>query len=222
MIINPYQETINEFLERFGASFSITNSKQEHDSGAPTASYQILINEHPVDLGSDSTPIGQPCFRTALSAGDRSTLALAFFLAQLHHNPKKKDCVVVFDDPISSLDHSRRERTAEFLAEYGEESVQLLVFSHDPNFLHLVRSKLPDDADPHFLQLSRASNNTTVIEKWDIETAIQSRYFKDHAILKSYLENGAMGRELTDIARGKIRPCIGGLSSLSIAKPICA
>ena len=207
MIMNPYQETINEFLKRFGASFSITNSKQEHGGDAPTASYQILISEHPVDLGNDSTPIGQPCFRTALSAGDRSTLALAFFLAQLDHNPKKKDCVVVFDDPVSSLDHSRREHTAEFLAEYGEESAQLIVFSHDPNFLHLVRSKLPNNPGPHFLQLSRAPNNMTVIKKWDIEKAIQSGYFRDHAILESYWTNGAIGRDLTDIARS-IRPVL--------------
>ena len=208
-IINLYQKTINKFLKKFGASFSITNSKQEHDGDAPTASYQILINEHPVDLGNDSTPIGQPCFRTALSAGDRSTLALAFFLAQLDHNPKKQDCVVVFDDPVSSLDHSRREHTAEFLAEYGEESAQLLVFSHDPNFLHLVRSKLPNNPGPHFLQLSRAPDNMTVIKKWDIEKAIQSGYFRDHAILESYLKNGAIEQDLTNIVRS-IRPVLEG------------
>ena len=221
MIINPYQETINEFLKRFGASFSITNSKQEHGRDVPTASYQILINEHPVDLGSDSTPIGQPCFRTALSAGDRSTLALAFFLAQLHHNPKKKDCVVVFDDPVSSLDHSRRERTAEFLAEYGEESAQLLVFSHDPNFLHLVRSKLPNNSGPHFLQLSRASNNTTVIEKWDIETGDSEQIFQRSRHSKIVSGERCHGAGANRYCRQN-SPCIGGLSSLSIAKPICA
>ena len=207
MIINSYQETINKFLKGFGADFSITNSKQEHGRNVPTASYQILINEHPVDLGSDSSSIGKPCFRTALSAGDRSTLAFAFFLAQLDHNPKKKDCVVVFDDPVSSLDDYRQEHTAELLKKCGEESAQLLVFSHDARFLNLVYSKLPSDADPHFLQLSRASNNTTLIEKWNIEKEIQSSYFKDHAILESYWTNGAMGRELTDIAR-RIRPVL--------------
>ena len=209
MTINPYEETINKFLEGFGANFSITNSKQEHGGDVPTASYQILINEHPVDLGSDSTPIGQPCFRTALSAGDRSTLALAFFLAQLHHNPKKKDCVVVFDDPVSSLDDYRQEHTAELLKKCGEESAQLLVFSHDVRFLNLVCSKLPSDADPHFLQLSRAPNNTTVIEKWDINTEIQSSYLKDLAILESYLKNGLMKRDRIDIAR-KVRPVLEG------------
>ena len=211
--ISTYQKAINKYLKEFDASFSITNTKKGYGKNAPSVSYQIQLNghshEHSVDIGSGSTPLGKPCFRTALSAGDRSTLALAFFLAQLHHNPKKKDCVVVFDDPVSSLDHSRRERTAEFLAECGEESAQLLVLSHDPHFLHLVRSKLPPKADPHFLQLSRAPDNTTVIEEWDIEREIQGRYFKDHAILKSYLENGAMGRELSDIA-GKIRLVLEG------------
>ncbi len=205
--INPYQDTINEYLEKFGVNFSITNSKQENGGDASAASYQILINEHPIDLGNDHSSIGKPCFRTALSAGDRSTLALAFFLTQLHHNPRKKNCVVIFDDPVGSFDYFRRERTAELLKKCGEESAQVLVFSHDPYFLQRVYLKLPPNADLCFLQLCCAQNNTTEIKEWDIEREVQSNYFKDHAILKSYLENGDMTRDPIDIAR-KIRPVL--------------
>ncbi len=205
-MIHDYETTINKLLKGFGAGFTITNSKKTYVGGTPTSVYQILINNQPVDLGDGSTPLGQPCFRTTLSAGDKSTLALAFFLAQLDHDPNKANRIVVFDDPFNSQDRSRRERTAELLRKYGSECAQLLLLSHDPFFLGLVYSKLPK-AERHCLQLSRAPDNTTTIEEWDVEKETQDGYFRDHAALSSYLLNGA--KDLIDIAR-KIRPVLEG------------
>lgn len=205
-MIVDYETTINKFLKGFGAGFSITNSKKTYVGGTPSSAYQILINNQPVDLGDASTPPGVPCFRTTLSAGDKSTLALAFFLAQLDHDPKKAQQIVVFDDPFNSQDRSRRERTAELLKKYGKECAQLLLLSHDPFFLSLVYSKLPK-TERHTLQLTRAPDNTTTIEEWDVEKETQDGYFKDHAALSSYLLNGA--KDLIDIAR-KIRPVLEG------------
>lgn len=205
-MIHDYETTINRLLKGFGAGFTITNSKKTYVGGTPTSAYQILINNQPVDLGDGTTPLGQPCFRTTLSAGDKSTLALAFFLAQLDHDPNKANRIVVFDDPFSSQDRSRRERTAELLKKYGGECAQLLLLSHDPFFLSLVFSKLPK-AERHCLQLSRAPDNTTTIEEWDVAKETQDGYFRDHAALSSYLLNGA--KDLIDIAR-KIRPVLEG------------
>jgi wobble nucleotide-excising tRNase len=205
-MIHDYETTINKLLKGFGAGFTITNSKKTYVGGTPTSVYQILINNQPVDLGDGTTPLGQPCFRTTLSAGDKSTLALAFFLAQLDHDPDKANRIVVFDDPFNSQDRSRRERTAELLKKYGSECAQLLLLSHDPFFLGLVFTKLPK-AERHSLQLSRAPDNTTTIEEWDVEKETQDGYFKDHAALSSYLLNGA--KDLIDIAR-KIRPVLEG------------
>lgn len=204
--ITAYEITINKHLDGFGAGFSITNSKKTYVGGTPSSVYQVLINKHAIDLGDGSTPSGQPCFRTTLSAGDKSTLALAFFIAQLDHDPKKADRVVVFDDPFNSQDRSRRERTAELLKKYGRECAQLLLFSHDPHFLNLVHSKLPK-AERRSLQLSRAPDNATTIQEWEVEKETQDGYFKDHAALSSYRLNGA--KDLIDIAR-KIRPVLEG------------
>jgi len=205
-MIRDYEITINALLKGFGAGFSITNSKKTYVGGTPTSTYQILINDHAVDLGDDGTPIGQPCFRTTLSAGDKSTLALAFFLARLDHDPKKATKIVVFDDPFNSQDRSRRERTAELMRKYGQECQQLFLLSHDPFFLSLVFSKLPK-AERHSGQLSRAASNTTTIEQWDVEKETQDGYFREHAALASYSLKGAA--ELVDIAR-KIRPVLEG------------
>jgi wobble nucleotide-excising tRNase len=205
-MIHDYETTINQLLKGFGAGFTIANSKKTYLGGTPTSVYQILINNQPVNLGDIATPPGQPCFRTTLSAGDKSTLALAFFLAQLDHDPNKAKKIVVFDDPFNSQDRSRRERTAELLRKYGKECAQLILLSHDPFFLELVYSKLPN-AQRHSLQLSRAPGNATTMEEWDVEKETQDGYFKDHAALSSYLLNGA--KDLIDIAR-KIRPVLEG------------
>lgn len=205
-MISNYETTINKLLKGFGAGFSLTNSKKTYVGGTPVSVYQILINNQAVDLGDAGTPLGEPSFRTTLSAGDKSTLALAFFLAKLDHDPKKADRIIVFDDPFNSQDRSRRERTAELLKKYGTECNQMILLSHDPFFLSLVHSKLPK-AQRHCLQLSRVPDNYTTIEEWDVEKETQDGYFKDHAALNSYLLNGA--KELVDIAR-KIRPVLEG------------
>lgn len=205
-MIGQYENTINKLLMGFGAGFTLTNSKKTYVGGKPASVYQILINNHAVDLGDATTPVGEPSFRTTLSTGDKSTLALAFFLAKLDHDPNKAERIIVFDHPFNSQDRSRRERTAELLKKYGSECKQLLLLSHDPFFLNLVHSKLPR-ADRHCIQLSRIPDNYSTIEEWDVEKETQEGYFKDHAALNSYLMSGA--RDLIDIAR-KIRPVLEG------------
>jgi wobble nucleotide-excising tRNase len=205
-MIQEYESTINKLLKGFGAGFLLTNSRKTYIGGTPSSTYQILINNHAVELGDTGTPIGQPSFRTTLSSGDKSTLALAFFLAQLEHDPNKANRILVFDDPFNSQDRSRRERTAELLKKYGAECQQLFLFSHDPFFLKLVYDRLPR-GERRTLQLSRAADNSTTIEEWDVEKETQEGYFRDHAALNSYLLSGA--RELIDIAR-RIRPVLEG------------
>lgn len=205
-MIGEYETTINRLLRGFGAGFTITNSKKTYIGGSPTSSYQILINDHAIDLGDANTPLGQPSFRTTLSAGDKSTLALAFFIAKLDHDPNKAEKIVIFDDPFNSQDRSRRERTAELLKKYGNECEQLFLFSHDPFFLKLVEDRLIA-AGTRTLQLSRAADNTTTIEEWDAKKETQEGYFQDHAALNSFQLNGA--RQLIDVVR-KIRPVLEG------------
>lgn len=212
-MIKDYQTTINNILVGFGAGFSLTNSKKTYIGGKPTSAYQILINNHPVDLGDGTTPIGQPSFRTTLSAGDKSTLALAFFLAKLDHDASKASRIIIFDDPFNSQDRSRRERTAELLKKYGSECHQMILLSHDPFFLSLVHSKLPKN-QTHCLQLSRVPGNQGVVaggystlEEWDLEKETQDGYFKEHAALNSYMLNGS--KDYIDTVR-KIRPVLEG------------
>jgi hypothetical protein len=70
-----------------------------------------------------------------LSEGEQRAVAIASFLAEVGLSSGKGG--IVFDDPVSSLDHRRRERVAMRLA--GEAAQrQVIVFTHDIYFLCLL------------------------------------------------------------------------------------
>lgn len=67
-----------------------------------------------------------------LSEGEQRAIALGSFLAELalaNHS-----CGIVFDDPVSSLDHWRRRDVARRLTEEANKR-QVVVFTHDTSFL---------------------------------------------------------------------------------------
>ena len=203
-IIGRFAGRINDLLKGFGTDFRIADVKRTYAGGIPSSSYQILINDTPIELGDSSTPIGTACFRNTLSAGDKSTLAFAFFLAKLEQDEGKNEKVVVFDDPFNSQDRSRRTRTKELIKKCGQDSKQILVFSHDPFFLKHLSDSLPS-VEEKTLQLSRIGRKNTAIEEWDIAKETKEGYFQEHAALIAYLQDG--GKNLRDVAR-KIRPLL--------------
>lgn len=71
-----------------------------------------------------------------LSEGEYRCVALAGFLAELATNDGASG--IIFDDPVSSLDHLHRETIAKRLAEEGRKR-QVIVFTHDLPFLFLLR-----------------------------------------------------------------------------------
>jgi len=70
-----------------------------------------------------------------LSEGEQRAVAIGSFLAEVGLSGGKGG--IVFDDPVSSLDHRRRERVAKRLAIEAAQR-QVVVFTHDIYFLCLV------------------------------------------------------------------------------------
>lgn len=109
-----------------------------------------------IELKQEKSAYGIPRFKVALtrnpaagvgdvlSEGEHRCVALAAFLAELATSDSKS--AIVFDDPVSSLDHMHREAVANRLI---EESVdrQVIVFTHDIAFLFLL-DEACREADP--------------------------------------------------------------------------
>lgn len=70
-----------------------------------------------------------------LSEGEQRAIAIGSFLAEVGLSGGKGG--VVFDDPVSSLDHRRRERVAKRLAAEAVQR-QVIIFTHDIYFLCLL------------------------------------------------------------------------------------
>ena len=72
--------------------------------------------------------------KDGLSEGERQLISLAFFFA-INENLQNKDkSVLIFDDPITSLDSPNLKILAELIHQKMQEFSQVLVFTHHPLF----------------------------------------------------------------------------------------
>ena len=83
------------------------------------------------------------------SEGEHRCVALAAFLAEL--SQASHQSALVFDDPVSSLDHLHRQKIAERLVEEAKNR-QVIVFTHEVMFLNDLLDKANDASQkPHIL-----------------------------------------------------------------------
>jgi len=188
-LLGTFQKRINQLLEMVTAGFRLTKIAREYKGRSPRSTFQVLINDVAVELGDDKTPNSRPSFRNTLSAGDRSTLALAFFLAQLELDPEISKKVVVFDDPFTSQDFSRRTWTQQRICRIAAKAKQVIVLSHEPSFLRLIYDAVPS-AEVRTLQFCRIGQESTTITPWDIFDATRGDYFKNHGLLTAFANDG--------------------------------
>lgn len=197
-VVKPYERRINDYLAAFNAGFTITETKHAYPGGIATSSYQLVINDTAVDLGDSKTPGDRPSFKNTLSAGDRTTLALAFFLAHLERDPAAAGKLVVFDDPFNSQDAFRRRQTVHEIMKVAGKCAQVIVLSHDATFLKQVWDKSPA-AERIALTIADHRAQGSKIMPVDLEHACRGRTATDIDDLQTYLTTGAGG--LLDIIR---------------------
>lgn len=177
-----YQSTINRFLERFNADFRLEALEPLDARGIPSSTYAIGMNKGRVPL---STPKIEPSFSTALSAGDRSTLALALFFAMLSERDSLADVIVVIDDPASSLDDGRRFATAQEVRKLIGKAEQVVVLSHARSFL----CQLWDRADKQTtatLEIRDVAADSSMLQAWDADAAAVTEYDRLYQAVSEY------------------------------------
>ncbi len=97
-----------------------------------------------------------------LSEGEQRAIAIGSFLAEINLSGSKGG--IIFDDPVSSLDHRRRERVAKRLAAEATKR-QVIVFTHDIYFLCLLAEEANLAGVPIFTQsLVRRSDGVGIAE----------------------------------------------------------
>jgi hypothetical protein len=189
-VIRPYEQRINELLDDFNAGFRIAEMAHTNPGGIATSSYRLVINNMHVDLGDGKTPLNRPSFKNTLSSGDRSTLALAFFLAALERDPNRQSRIVVFDDPMNSQDAFRRRQTIHEINKTARHCAQVIVLSHDPRFLRQIWEKSPPE-ERVAVQLADHRALGTKITSCDLDEVCKGRAASEIDDLQAYLSTNA-------------------------------
>jgi wobble nucleotide-excising tRNase len=203
--LSKYEKSINGLLTKFGATFNIEGMGANFRGGAPRSEYGLRLRGKTVALEG-----GTPSFATALSEGDKRTLAFAFFVASTLADSKLSTRVVVIDDPMCSLDVNRKQHTKTVLKSLLAGSEQLVVLAHDPYFLRDLRDAFvkPDSTTPiSMFQLCLAANDYTGFSPLDIDKECESPYFQHHRLLNDFC-NGVSGDHRA-VAKA-VRPMLEG------------
>jgi len=202
-----YQEHINRYLQRSGTGFRIEEVKPAYGGG--TARSDFKINVRALHVGTSEKGTGSqssPSFRTALSDGDKRTLAFAFFVARLNDGADIAEKIIVFDDPIVSFDAHRRNLCIRTISQVFGKCAQVIVLTHDAVF---AKSLSQEFKLPELCSLKiRRHGDFSVIEPCDLVVEGADHYSKNYTRLVDYIGSGPR-EELIDIVRC-IRPLLEG------------
>jgi wobble nucleotide-excising tRNase len=203
--LQDYQTAINTLLVKFGAAFQIEAMDANFRGAAPRSEYGLALRGKSVPLEG-----GPPSFGTALSEGDKRTLAFAFFVASTLSDAKLNTRVVVVDDPMCSLDLNRKQHTRTVLKEICAKADQLVVLAHDIYFIRDLRDELtPKDGSYQVavFGLKYAARAYSDFDKLDVDKECQSPYFYHHGLLVDFVSNG--NGDTRQVAKA-IRPLLEG------------
>ncbi|WP_082177634.1 AAA family ATPase [Arthrobacter sp. RIT-PI-e] len=203
--LRRYKIDINKHLTNLGAAFEIDEIGTNFYGQSARSDYGLKLRGKPVRLAG-----GNPSFDTALSEGDKRTLAFAFFVASTLSDPDISNRIIVIDDPVSSLDRSRREYTSEVLLDMAVKCSQLIVLAHDAVFLKSCRSafiRKPHEKNVFAFQISRVVDNYSGFDSLDLDKECETPYFTNYRKVDEFVSGKGGSMQEAAIA---IRPLLEG------------
>ena len=207
-LLNQYQGAINKWLAHLHAFFKVDKLNFTYQGGTtPRTVYGIVLRNKLVTAGRKAA--SALSFQTALSDGDKRTLALAFFLARVLDDMKCGKSVVVLDDVFASLDKDRRSQTISALCDMANKCAQVIVLAHDAYFLRDLQRAMGEKqvTDITALQIRR-NGEFSELASCDYTEMCASPYYKRYREITDYL-TGAAPANLLPIAIG-LRPLVEG------------
>jgi wobble nucleotide-excising tRNase len=183
-----FQTKINSYLSAFFAGFHLDSVTSTLTRGGPTCTYNVVVNNTPVSVSGARESPGHPSFRTTLSAGDRNTLALAFFFSSLDLAPNLGNKIVVIDDPISSLDEHRALTTKQEIGRLVSRVLQVIVLSHNKPFLCRIWESANRNTRSAMTVARDVSGST--LKPWNVDDDCVTEHDRRHMVLREFLAKG--------------------------------
>ena len=165
--LNAESQYINIYLNHFGISnFSIERDKEKTQNN-------IIVTY--AKSGRKKTNLMH-----SLSEGEKTALAFAYFMSKLRveklegNNQGFENCIIVIDDPISSLDDNRLFQTANLIDSFffhdknnaHHYPEQVFIFSHNITFVKFIYNALKTNKSIRdYVEEFYLSNNSPRIQK---------------------------------------------------------
>ncbi len=134
LVTEKLRSSLKNEVERLGLSSTLVQIKKIGQKGK--TKLQLFVSE-------SSKPSG------ILSEGEQRIIAISSFLAELTAGNSRAP--IVFDDPVSSLDHRFREKVANRLVAESKTR-QVIVFTHDVVFLLALEREAAEQQAPLLIQ----------------------------------------------------------------------
>ena len=181
-VFPAYETAVNLYLQRFNAGYRLGSVSYANHRRGSSCNYAVLINENSVSITAENGP----SFRNTLSAGDRNTLALAFFFASLEQDSQRSQKVVVIDDPMTSLDAHRTLATVQQIKQVLEHVEQVIVLSHSKSFLCQLWESVPGRVPRCAIKVSRDGTGST-FQNWDVSQDCITEHDRNYSLVIDYM-----------------------------------
>lgn len=122
-------EKIQEYFKKFNFNFKL-ELKTEPTGNKTEFPFAFKV----LDLEKNERD-----FKDGLSEGEMQVLSLCFFFAFLDIQENKDEKILIFDDPITSLDNSNLSCLVDLIAKEQKKFSQTFIFTHHKTFFKFLR-----------------------------------------------------------------------------------
>ncbi|MCG9630157.1 AAA family ATPase [Vibrio sp. Isolate30] len=226
--IKSHKDSINDILQSFHSMIRIKELDKDNRGAGGKTRLKYVITFINNELSVLDEGQHQHIFEHVLSLGDRSALALAFFLSRFSKSNDDKS-IIILDDPMSSLDSYRKDATIVQIAKLIENDYQTFVFSHDPFFLsdihkHSILSKYTKcfEIAPTYRDLEPLNSDSPkyisskMVDRDSYESYVLHSYHREYNKLYDFVESGNESDKI-EVARS-IRPVLEAYLRFSYPK----
>jgi ABC-type transport system involved in cytochrome c biogenesis ATPase subunit len=132
---------IESYFDNFNFSFKLQLATADRHTGSTK---ELPFAFKIVDLDGNERDLQE-----GLSEGEVQVLSLCFFFAFLDIQKNKNQKILVFDDPITSLDDSNLSSLVDLIAKEKDKFSQTFIFTHHRTFLKFLRKKFAKECNEY-------------------------------------------------------------------------
>ena len=202
-LFQQYGRETNNYLNNvFMTPFQIADVRDvfKGASRIPNLDYTLTYNGTPISQGDDGT--SNLSFRNVLSEGDKNTIAFSFFMAKLITDHNLSDKIIVFDDPLTSLDQNRRNETINQLVFLHQRCKQVIVLSHNFHFLIDLNARNEIKTSEKKVLMIVKGLNSARIEPYELKRDWVDKFKRSIEMMEAFVNNPSPGAAQEDAVNG--------------------